>query len=179
MHKNNQMNNLNLLNNKFSMSYSNTNNTNNNNFSNNNIPNNNYNMNNNMKPFQSSEYEKKEEKPNNMNIVSLILAFMNQKGWIILYKEKNQAFANVNSIELFMFLRNNTNNLHLFTIISSYMGLNIDAKTMLYLLIKIFSNCSNNNNNNNTNTNDIGQAQENQYNQNISNNISAYRTRTP
>ena len=99
MHKNNQMNNLNLLNNKFSMSYSNTNNNNNNNFSNNNIPNNNYNMNNSsnmnnsMKPFQSSEYEKKEEKPNNMNIVSLILACMNQKGWIILYKEKKSSIC--------------------------------------------------------------------------------------
>ena len=157
MHKNNQINNLNLLNNKFSMSYSNNHN---NNFRNNNLTSNNYNINNSnnmnsIKSFPSGEFENKEEKSSNMNIVNLILAFMNKKGWIISLNEKNQYLAYATSIELFQFLRNHANNLNLFTIISSYMGLKIDSKTMLILLIKIFSNYSNNN----SNTNDIGQTQ--------------------
>ena len=160
-HMNSQMNNYNLLNNKFSMSYNNNNNIGigNNNYNNNN--NNNYNNNNNKIVYQQ-EYQNKEE----INILNrLIIMFMKQKGWVLFSKEPNQNMGMFNSLELFQIFYKFQNNLNNFIVIPHTQNFKITGNTMFLVLSNIIPQILNNS------KKDIGMTGENQYNQNTNNNM--------
>ena len=154
-HMNNQMNNFNVLNNKFSMSY------NNNNMG---LGNNN-NYNNNNKMMYQQEYQNENELT---QLKKLIINYLNNKGWVVISIDQQQKRGPFTSIELFSLLYSQRNNLNYFIIVPLVQNFKITGNVMFITLASIIPNILNRNN-----KSDLRMTGENQINQN---NNMAYNT---